>query len=73
MKEPRDLKREGGWECGGGGGVDQCLCHKQPLALPAIMGTRYLHGWKARRERANNAYLRAFSMQRTCSTLVGHE
>lgn len=31
--------------------VDQCLCQKQPFALPAIMGAHYLHGWKARRER----------------------
>lgn len=35
----------------GSGGVDQCSCHKQPFASPAIAGTHYLHGWKARRQR----------------------
>lgn len=36
------------------GGLDQCLCYKQPFAFPAIMGTHYLHDWNPRRERANS-------------------
>lgn len=45
--------------------VDQCSCHKQPFASPAVMRTHYLHGWKApratesERGKANNAHLGA--------------